>query len=189
MVVTVLRIWMTQFSKCFLYFKTQKPLCQPLHICLPAIHLTCILQCFFNASHCYYVFEPFVSEDSIFINYCCCFHLTYCFQIPLRDPDSLIMAGIHVMSLWVSVACSELCQSHFCIWFIFCQDGSSIFNLCAKCFRGSLSKEDNLISPFSESKEQASLLTGNVLIWCGVGADIPLNLRKLILFLGFNSPS
>lgn len=164
---------------------------------LPAVFLTCIVKCFFNASHCYFflwgVGKLFL-EMIVFLKSTASFSSFFflsvsCLQPPLRDLDSLVMAGIQVLSL--SFRCVFWALSEpFCIWSIFCQDGGCIFTVCAKCFCGSSSKLNNLISPLSESKEQATLLTGNVLIWCCVEADIiPLNLSKFILFLRFNSPS
>lgn len=84
-------------------------------------------------------------------------------------------------------ALSEEC----CIWFFFCQDGDSVVSLCAKHSCGNLSKADNLISLFSESKERASLLTRNVLILCWRRANIILLnvLKNLSLSLRSHSPS
>ena len=55
-----------------------------------------------------------VSGDASLLNkYCFLFFLlASCLQLPLRDLDSLVMAGIQVLSLSVFVACTELCQSH-----------------------------------------------------------------------------
>ena len=40
------------------------------------------------------------------------FDLASFLQLPLRDLDTLDMAGIQVLSLSVFATCSELCQSH-----------------------------------------------------------------------------
>ena len=85
-------------------------------VCLPAVCLTSILNFFFfNASHCYYFFfwRGSVSVDDSLLKYWFfLFDLASFLQLPLRDLDTLDMAGIQVLSLSVFVTCSELCQSH-----------------------------------------------------------------------------
>lgn len=111
--VTIVKIVMTLFSKCFSVFKPRNnyvSLCASsccfshldiivLFYCIPLLH-------FFGGRRRLFL-EMTVSLKSTVL-----FDLASCLQLPIRDLDSLVMAKIQVLFLFIFVACSEFCQSH-----------------------------------------------------------------------------
>lgn len=82
--------------------------------CLCHLHIQGLFV--FTEPQCYCFFwggKGVVSgDDSLFKKYYFfLFDLAFCLQLSRRNLDSLVMAGIQVLSLSVFGACSELCQS------------------------------------------------------------------------------